>query len=226
MVQNDLSRLERRLGYHFKNRAYLKHALTHCSFSQENNERLEFLGDSILSFVIAYALVKQFPQQTEGELSRLRAFLVKGTMLAELALELQLGDYIYLGQGELKSGGFRRASILADALEAVIAAVFLDGGIEAAEVLILHVYKSRLADQSLKKNLKDSKTQLQEWLQARKQSLPEYHLITMVEENAEQIFTIQCSVAHVKEVTQGIATNRRQAEQQAAEAMLKRLNRR
>ena len=149
MVPVDLTRLSKRLGYIFKSPAYLKQALTHCSAGSENNERFEFLGDSILSFVIAHVLFEQFPDQSEGQLSRLRAYLVKGETLATLAIELELGDYLYLGQGELKSGGFRRASILADALEAVFAAVFFDGGFEAARHVILKLYERKLKDSNL-----------------------------------------------------------------------------
>ena len=129
----DLDRLCRRLNYQFKKPAYLKQALTHCSVGSDNYERFEFLGDSILSFVIANELFNRFPLQSEGHLSRLRSFLVKGEMLAEIAREIELGDFLILGQGELRSGGFRRASILADALEAIFAAIFFDGGIAVAQ---------------------------------------------------------------------------------------------
>ena len=220
-VPIDLHRLSRRLGYEFTSLAFLKQALTHCSAGNENNERFEFLGDSILSFVIANALFERFPEESEGQLSRLRSFLVKGEMLAEIALELQLGDFLYLGQGELKSGGFRRASILADALEAIIAAVFLDGGIVASKQLILKLYATRLDNKNvLQNNLKDAKTQLQEFLQALKHPLPEYTLIKMEGEEHEQLFYITCSVHGIEKITQGIGANRRKAEQQAAMLLL------
>ncbi|MBA2656339.1 MAG: ribonuclease III [Tatlockia sp.] len=223
MVPIDLKRLSNRLGYDFKKPAYLKQALTHCSVGFENNERFEFLGDSILSFIISDALFTLFPQQSEGQLSRLRAFLVKGEMLAEVAAEIDLGDYLYLGPGELKSGGFRRASILADALEAVIAAVFLDGGIAESKKLILKLFSSRLTDECLNNNLKDAKTQLQEYLQARKKPLPEYKLTKVEGDEHDQIFYISCKVSGFKEFTMGKGPNRRKAEQQAALELLQRL---
>lgn len=223
MVQIDLQRLCRRLGYEFKTLALLKQALTHCSAGSENNERFEFLGDSILSFVIANALFEMFPEQSEGQLSRLRAFLVKGEMLAEIAAEIQLGDYLYLGQGELKSGGFRRASILADALEAIIAAVFLDGGFVASQQLILKLYSSRMEDESLNNNLKDAKTQLQEYLQAKKRPLPEYSLTKVEGDEHDQIFHVTCKVSGIKKPTIGYGPNRRKAEQHAAKQLLQHL---
>lgn len=221
MIQVDLERLCRRLGYKFKKIAHLKQALTHCSVGSVNNERYEFLGDSILSFVIAHALFKRFPDQSEGQLSRLRAFLVKGEMLAEIANEISLGDYLYLGQGELKSGGFRRASILADALEAIIAAVFLDGDFAESEKLILMLYQSRLEDENLNNNLKDAKTQLQEYLQAKKSPLPEYSLLKIEGEEHEQLFYVNCKVKG--KTTLGCGNNRRKAEQQAAQLLLQQL---
>lgn len=223
MVQGDLQRLSRRLGYEFKNLALLKQALTHCSAGSVNNERFEFLGDSILSFIIAHALFTSFPEQSEGQLSRLRAFLVKGEMLAQIAAEIELGDYLFLGQGELKSGGFRRASILADALEAVIAAVFLDGGFVESQKLILKLYQSRLEDENLHNNLKDAKTQLQEYLQAKKKPLPEYSLSKIEGEEHDQVFHVICKVSGVKIPTVGYGPNRRKAEQHAAELLLQQL---
>jgi ribonuclease-3 len=211
------------LNYHFQKPVYLKQALTHCSVGSENYERFEFLGDSILSFVIANELFKKFPCQSEGHLSRLRSFLVRGDMLAEIAKELELGDYLFLGQGELKSGGFRRASILADALEAVFAAVFLDGGITASQDVILHLFRSRLEDPNLNDCLKDAKTQLQEYLQAEKYALPEYNLTKVEGDEHEQVFYITCTVDGVKHITHGNGPNRRKAEQLAARSMLDQL---
>lgn len=219
----DLERLCRRLDYHFKKPAFLKQALTHCSVGSENYERFEFLGDSILSFVIANELFTQFPLQSEGQLSRLRSFLVRGDMLAEIGKELCLGDFLFLGQGELKSGGFRRASILADALEAVFAAVFLDGGIEAAKAVILKLYRSRLNDPNLNDCLKDAKTQLQEFLQSEKYPLPEYTLIKVVGEEHDQVFYISCSVEGITFKSYGEGPNRRKAEQLAAKSLLDQL---
>lgn len=219
----DLNRLCRCIGYEFNDMALLKQALSHCSVGSINNERLEFLGDSILSFVIANQLFKNFPEESEGQLSRLRAHLVKGDMLAELALELSLGDYLFLGQGELKSGGFRRASTLADALEALFAAIFLDGGLPAAERVILNIFQSRLQDHRLNENLKDAKTQLQEYLQAKKLPLPQYTLRRIEGEEHDQIFHVTCDVSCLKQTTEGKGANRRKAEQHAAKQLLDRL---
>lgn len=223
MLKVDLQRLSRRLKYTFNDLSHLKRALTHCSMGSENNERYEFLGDSILNFVIANELFQRFPDYSEGKLSRLRAFLVKGEMLAELAMELELGDYLYLGQGELKSGGFRRASILADALEAVIAAIFLDGGIDSSQQFIQKIFFSRLEDAGLHENLKDAKTLLQEYLQSEKKPLPEYTVLKTEGDEHDQVFYIVCSVPGLKKNTQGFASNRRKAEQQAARLMLQYL---
>lgn len=221
----NLERLYRHLDYHFKKPAYLRQALTHCSAGSDNYERFEFLGDSILSFVIANELFNQFPTQSEGQLSRLRSFLVRGDMLAEIGKELGLGDFLFLGQGELKSGGFRRASILADALEAVFAAVFLDGGIEPAKSVILKLYRSRLDDPNLNDCLKDSKTQLQEYLQSEKHPLPEYILTKVVGEEHDQVFYISCTVEGIKLISYGEGPNRRKAEQLAAKSLLEQLQR-
>ncbi len=221
MVQINLQRLSRRLGYEFKTWGLLKRALTHRSAGVENNERYEFLGDSILNFVISSTLFIRFPEQTEGELSRLRSFLVRGEMLAEIANEISLGDYLYLGTGELRSGGFRRASTLADALEAVIAAVFLDGGLVASQELILTLYCSRLDMQG--GNLKDAKTQLQEYLQAHKKPLPIYDLLKIEGEEHEQIFHVVCKISGIKQTAIGRGASRRKAEQDAASLLLQQL---
>ena len=222
-MKTDLNRLCKRLNYAFQNPAYLKQALTHCSFCAENYERFEFLGDSILSFVIANELFHLFPAQSEGHLSRLRSFLVKGDMLAEIAKELSLGDFLYLGQGELKSGGFRRSSILADSLEAVFAAIFLDGGFSAASQAILSLYRSRLDDPHLNDCLKDAKTQLQEYLQAEKFALPEYTLIKVEGDEHDQVFHVTCSVDGMKHIAHGKGPSRRKAEQLAAKSLLEQL---
>lgn len=220
-MELNLQRLCIRIGYEFKQIGVLKQALTHCSAGAENNERLEFLGDSILSFVIANSLYAQFPQHSEGQLSRLRAFLVKGEMLAQIALEISLGDCLYLGVGELKSGGFRRESILADTLEAIFAAIFLDGGIHAAQNTILNLYKSRLEDDVLNNNLKDPKTQLQELLQAQKKPLPQYRLDKIDGEEHDQRFYVTCRVKDLNLSSQGEGPNRRKAEQEAALELLR-----
>jgi len=220
LIQINLQRLCRRIDYTFRDMSLLKQALTHCSAGIKNNERFEFLGDSILNFVIAHELFLLFPHHTEGELSRLRATLVKGDCLAEIALELGLGDFLYLGQGELKTGGFRRASILADAFEALIAAVFLDTGIEPAQTLIKKFYESRLNKDNLLNTLKDSKTLLQEFLQARKFALPVYELVKITGEEHDQIFHVSCVVSGFDYVATGSDATRRKAEQKAAKDLL------
>lgn len=219
MEANNLSRLCRKLNYEFKNLALLKQALTHRSADPMNNERFEFLGDSLLSTVIANALFHQFPQNSEGQLSRLRAHLVKGEMLALIAQEINLGDYLYLGPGELKSGGFRRASILADALEAIFAAIYLDSDFLSCQNVILRLFEQRLKEDCLNDNLKDPKTQLQEKLQSHKITLPQYRLTKVEGETHDQVFHISCKVTGLKLETEGTGETRRKAEQDAARKM-------
>ena len=219
MKENNLRRIEKRLNYEFKTVALLKQALTHRSANAINNERFEFLGDSLLSTVIANALFHQFPQNSEGQLSRLRASLVKGEMLSIIAQEIGLGDFLILGQGELKSGGFRRASILADALEAIFAAIYLDSDFTQCQTVILGLYDDRLKDDSLNDNLKDAKTQLQEYLQSKKITLPQYRLTKSDGDTHEQTFYITCKVPGLNLVTEGIGGTRRKAEQEAAKKM-------
>lgn len=219
----NLKSLSRRLNYQFQNEKLLRQALTHCSVGSDNYERLEFLGDSILSFVIANELCKRFPLCSEGELSRLRSFLVKGDMLAEIAKEIGLGDFLFLGQGELRSGGFRRNSILADALEAVFAALFMDGGIDVAQTVIISLYQTRLDSSTLNECLKDAKTQLQEYLQAEKRALPEYRLTKVDGDEHDQKFHVTCTIPGLKIVAYGIENNRRKAEQLAAKSVLAQL---
>ncbi len=216
----DLEKLSRRLNYQFKNPLYLKQALTHCSAGSDNYERFEFLGDSILSFVIAHALFQRFPLQSEGQLSRLRSFLVKGEMLAEIAKELDLGDFLFLGPGELRSGGFRRSSILADALEAIFSAIFLDSDFDAVRKVILTLFRSRLEDPHLNACLKDAKTQLQEYLQAEKYPLPGYSLTKVEGDEHDQLFHVLCTIDGVPFKSYGQGSNRRKAEQVAAASML------
>lgn len=223
MEANNLDILCRRLNYTFTNINYLKQALTHRSANTINNERLEFLGDSLLSTVIANALFHRFPQNSEGELSRLRASLVKGDMLALIAQELNLGHFLILGQGELKSGGHRRASILADALEAIFAAVYLDSDFAHCEHVILSLYDKRLNDEHLNENLKDDKTQLQEYLQAQKITLPQYRLTKVEGETHDQIFYITCKVPGLNLVTEGKGVTRRKAEQEAARKLFSQI---
>jgi len=208
------------IGYTFNDIAFLNLALTHRSAATENNERLEFLGDSVLGLVISTQLFSQLPQSDEGILSRLRASLVKGETLSELAKDIGLGDYIQLGSGELKSGGFRRASILADAFEAVIGAIYLDGGIEAATSFILSQFDERLAEIDPNEVNKDPKTRLQEYLQARNQPLPIYTVVLIEGKSHDQTFTVNGEVDVIKQVIQGKGKSRRFAEQQVAQKIL------
>lgn len=212
-----------KLGYSFRQPALLRQALTHRSHSVPNNERLEFLGDSILNFVIALRLYENFPKLTEGELSRLRANLVNQASLFEVADSLRLGDVIAFGEGELKSGGFRRPSILADALEAVFGAVFLDGGFAVAEKLISELFKDKILALDPKAVAKDAKTQLQEWLQGRKIALPTYTVTTIRGEAHEQTFCIECSVPSLSIKDVGEGASRRAAEQEAAAKVFQQL---
>jgi len=222
-VSENSDPLQQKLGYYFKNPALLEQALTHRSYGQPNNERLEFLGDSIINCVTAIALYKRFEQLKEGELSRVRASLVRQEGLHRVALALDLGDQLRLGEGELKSGGFRRPSILADALEAVFAAVYLDGGFDAAKAVIDKLYASMIEEVDPELALKDPKTALQEWLQARKQPLPNYTTVQVHGEAHAQEFEVHCEVEGYKLKTVGRGTSRRAAEQQSAERALDRL---
>ena len=216
-------KLSRRIGYFFADLGLLELALTHRSFGGKNNERLEFLGDSILNYVIAEDLFHRFPKAKEGELSRLRASLVKGDTLAELAREFQLGDYLKLGAGELKSGGFRRDSILADTVEGIIGAMYLDAGMDVCREHILSWYKERLDATSLKIVTKDAKTRLQEYLQARKHALPQYDVVDIVGEPHDQTFHVHCYIELCEEAIEGKGNSRRIAEQNAASKALKQL---
>jgi ribonuclease-3 len=211
------------LGYHFHKKEILDLALTHRSIGSLNNERLEFLGDSIVNWVIAEALFLRFPTAKEGELTRLRASLVSKPMLAEIAKEFELGNFLRLGSGELKSGGFRRDSILADALEAVIAGIYLDGGVDSVKQCILTWYATRLEKLCLNQD-KDPKTQLQEFLQSRQQVLPEYVLIKTQGEAHNQTFWVECRSVLLPAATQGQGNSRRAAEQAAAQQALIMLN--
>ncbi|WP_394129716.1 ribonuclease III [Shewanella maritima] len=216
----NLSRLSRVLGYEFTNQDLLKQALTHRSAANKHNERLEFLGDAILQVVISDALYHQFSKVAEGDLSRMRSTLVKGETLTEIAKEFKLGDYLYLGPGELKSGGFRRESILADAVEAIIGAIYLDSDIETSRKLLLNWYASRLETIKPGVNQKDPKTLLQEHLQGFKKALPEYKVVNVQGEAHNQTFTVECKVEQLDEAVTGIASSRRKAEQLAAAQVL------
>lgn len=216
-------RLCRSLGHQFQDPSLLTTALSHRSIGSNNNERLEFLGDAILSYVISTKLYHLFPLSNEGKLSRYRANLVKGETLAKLGRELELGDYLILGSGELKSGGYRRDSILADAMEAIIGAVYLDAGIDAASALITKLYGDRIEQVTPDAKLKDPKTRLQEYLQSKRLPLPEYEVISTEGEAHNQTFIVSCSVDGLDSATEGVGSSRRKAEQSAAEEALKRL---
>ena len=214
----------RKLGLSFNNPELFIAALTHRSAHAKNNERLEFLGDSILGFVIAQKLYDLFPEASEGVLSRLRASLVNQSSLAELARQHNLGDYLLLGSGELKSGGFRRDSILSDALEAIMGALFKDQGIEASKKWIETLFNDKLNELSLDNWQKDPKTQLQELMQSKKQELPEYTLVTMSGLAHEQTFKVRCQIPVLDITCIGSGISRKKAEQAAAELMLEQLN--
>jgi ribonuclease III len=218
-----IGKLAGRLGYQFKTPALLTQALTHRSFAANNNERLEFLGDSALNFVIANQLYQRFSKLPEGDLSRLRAQLVKESTLSEIALNLELGDALKLGEGELKSAGWRRPSILADALEAIIGAVYVDGGFSPVEGLVLKIYQDKLANIDPKVIDKDPKSQLQEYLQGKKIDLPDYNVVSIEGEAHAQTFKIECVIAKFNITTLGEGTSRRVAEQQAAQLALEKI---
>lgn len=209
-------RLQTALGHPFSRPELLIQALTHRSFGPVNNERLEFLGDSVLNCTVARALYDAFPGLPEGSLSRLRANLVRQETLAEIAVELKLGEVLRLGEGELKSGGFRRPSILADALESLFGAVFLDAGFDAAERVVRGLFDPRIARIDPAASGKDAKTQLQEVLQSRRQPLPEYRLVGTDGEAHEQNFIVECVIARSGLTTRGVGKSRRAAEQEAA----------
>ncbi len=210
-------RLQAALGHDFSRPELLRQALTHRSFGSPNNEQLEFLGDSVLDCAISSRLCQRFPELREGELSRLRASLVRQESLAEIALGIDLGSHLRLGEGELKSGGARRPSILADALEALIGAVFLDAGFEPARAMIERLYQSALDRIDPEKPGKDPKTALQEILQGRHLPLPRYRLLATRGEAHAQEFEVECAVPELGVRTTGIGASRRIAEQQAAE---------
>ena len=225
MSKISLERLYKELGYKFKEPGLLRLALTHRSVGKNNYERLEFLGDSILSFVISTKLYDQFPRIDEGRLSRLRASLVKGEYLAELARDLNLGDYLSLGPGELKSGGYRRDSILADAFEAVIGAIYLDSEIDTAQKFIEKIYENRLENLDLESATKDPKTRLQEYMQSRKMPLPEYDVIEIKGEAHNQSFTVKCKVVMFEKEFKAKGSSRRKAEQAVAANVLEEIKR-
>lgn len=213
-------KLENLIGYQFQDLDLLEQALTHRSRGARNNERLEFLGDSILNFVITRSLYERFPEAAEGQLSRLRARMVRRNTLAEIAREFSLGDFLIMGRGELKSGGFDRDSILSDTAEAIIGAVFLDGGLDTVEERVLAWFGTRLDELSLDESQKDAKSRLQEHLQGIGAQLPQYTVIRTVGKSHDQVFTVECQSEMLTHEAVGEGTSRRVAEQVAAENAL------
>jgi ribonuclease-3 len=212
--------LKARLDYEFANDDLLLQALTHRSAPGSNNERLEFLGDSVLQLVMSELAFEKRPDATEGRLSRIRSSLVKDKTLSEIAMELDIGEHLLLGAGERKTGGHRRASILADALEAIFGAIYLDAGFEAARAVIMRAYGDRVRKLPEKAERRDPKSRLQEYLQGRQLALPEYRMERVTGKAHKQSFEVSCSVAEPQGRTFGKGTTRRDAEQQAAAALL------
>lgn len=213
--------LVKKLGYDFGDQQLLKLALTHRSFSADNNERLEFLGDSILNLIIGEALFKKFPDAKEGQLSRLRSTLVRGDTLVLLAREFGLNQYLILGEGELKSGGLERASILSDAVEALIGAIYSEAGFETCRERVLDWYNEKLSSMSLNMMQTDSKTRLQEYLQSRKLPLPDYRVVQVTGESHAQLFTVECHIALLERPASATASSRREAEKLAASEIIR-----
>ena len=221
-----LKALQERLHYRFSDPALLQRALTHRSFSSDHNERLEFLGDSVLGLAVAHMLYEALGSGAEGDLSRLRAQLVRQDSLHRLALGLDLSPLLRLGEGEMRSGGPRRPSILADALEAIIGAVYLDGGAAAADVLVRRLFEGLDITPAMSEAAKDAKTALQEWLQGRKMALPQYEVLQVLGAAHQQTFEVVCRVAQLQAEAKGQGASRRAAEQAAAARMLEQLEQR
>jgi len=215
--------VERKLGHNFVDGGLLRQALTHRSFGVPHNERLEFLGDSILNCVVADALYARYPELPEGDLSRLRANLVNQAMLVEIAGEIGVASFLRLGDGEIKTGGAGRPSILADAVEALLGAIFLDAGFDAARDVVRNLYAKRFDHARFESSAKDAKTSLQEWLQARRLDLPKYEVTRIDGEAHRQTFDVKCDIAAMRITSTGRGTTRRAAEQAAATAALAKL---
>ena len=214
----DFDGFSRAIGYRFEDPQLLARALTHRSYSAEHNERLEFLGDSVVNCAVALQLYRKFPGLTEGELSRLRASLVSQPSLAAIAVERGFGKQLRLGEGELKSGGAKRPSMLADAVEAVIGAAFLDGGFNAAYAVVERLFDEPLSKIDPRTSGKDAKTLLQEFLQSRRLPLPRYSVVTIHGEAHDQLFEVECEIEPLRIRSRGTGTSRRGAEQEAARA--------
>ena len=219
----NLQLLQTRLGYTFQDAGLLQQALTHRSHSSLHNERLEFLGDSVLGVVVADMLYRRLQKLPEGDLSRVRANLVKQDTLHQLALSLGLPDVMLLGEGEMRSGGQKRPSILADALEALIGAVYLDAGFAAAQALVQRLYQAVQINPEMDAIGKDPKTELQEWLQGRRMKLPSYRVVATLGAAHKQSFDVECEIPELRLAERGIGGSRRAGEQAAATAMLQTL---
>ncbi|MEL0069033.1 MAG: ribonuclease III [Gammaproteobacteria bacterium] len=226
MRYSELDQLQQSLGYQFNDPALLAQALTHRSAGKNNNERLEFLGDAILGLVMAELLYKKFSRASEGQMSRMRSYLVKGRTLAKVALQFKLGDYLQLGPGEMKSGGYRRESILADTVEAILGAIYLESGKAVCAERIAHWFDDLIAHVNPETIDKDPKTRLQEWLQGRKLALPSYEVVRTKGDAHKQTFWVACHVTNAEQQrlsTVAQSRSRQQVEKAAAEMMLTRL---
>jgi ribonuclease-3 len=219
----NLDKFQINLDYRFSDLELARQALTHRSANKIHNERLEYLGDSLLGFIVAEALFNLYPQAAEGDLSRMRASLVNKDSLADIARGIELGDFMQLGSGELKSGGKQRDSILADALEAVIAAIYLDGGFDACRAIVQRWSAVRIGEEGFSQNQKDCKTQLQEIMQSKGRPLPSYTVKGITGKAHQQQFLVECSIEDINQAQSGSGSSKRVAEQQAAEKMLELL---
>lgn len=221
--RHDYTPLEKKLGYHFRNTALLKRALTHRSYSADNNERLEFLGDALLNYIVANLLFDHFKEEAEGQLSKMRAALVNQDSLAQIALNLNLGDYLRLGKGEVKAKGYAKPSILSDALEALFAAISIDSSYSYVHKVIAHFYQPKINTLHFLE-VNDAKSMLQELLQAKKLALPRYQLIQQSGQAHQQVFEIECCIDALQIITRGQGASRKQAEQKAANLAMQQLS--
>ena len=222
-MASNAQQLQDRLKYQFSDQTLLTLALSHRSCGSKNNERLEFLGDAVLGLIVSNFLFQRFPEAREGDLSRIRSQIVRAESLAEVARSLDLGPELLLGQGEMKSGGHRRDSILGDTVEALIGAIYLDKGMSAAEQSVVNWFADKLNAVTLDTPVKDPKTALQEWLQARGKPLPEYVVVKTQGEDHSRLFTISCKIATIESAAEATASSRRKAEQLVAEQLLQQL---